>query len=319
MAPLGSDRPRPLPPSGRQLELTHGEQRAVVVEVGGGLREYELAGQAVLDGYAESERCRSGRGQILLPWPNRLRDGRYEWAGERQQLPLSEAARGNAIHGLVRWANWTVAERSQAHATMAYVLHPQDGYPFMLDLRVAYSLGEDGLTVQTTATNVGAEACPYGVGAHPYLTVGAETIDDCVLRAPAGRRLLADERAIPVGSEAVDGTEYDFRTPRRIGAQQLDTAFADLQRDPDGLARVTLASVTSETAQLPRSLTLWLDGAYSHLMLFTGDTLPDTNRRRRSLAVEPMTCAPNAFQSGDGLRRLEPGESFTSHWGIECA
>lgn len=300
-------------PSGEQVSIAFGDQRAVAVEVGGGLRSYEVAGEAVLDGYAEHERCTSGRGQILAPWPNRLRDGSYEWAGRRLQLPLSEPPVHNAIHGVVRWANWSVVERSPSSATMAYVLHPQDGYPFALELHVAYALDEGGLTVVTTATNLGEAPCPYGVGAHPYLTVGTPSIDECMLRAPGQVRLLGDDRAIPVGSERVDGGEADFRTPRRIGETKLDTGFCELLRDDDGLARVTLSNPGSG-----RSATLWLDEQHSYLMLFTGDTLPDESRRRRGLGVEPMTCAPNAFQSGDGLRTLQPGETTSSRWGIEA-
>jgi aldose 1-epimerase len=298
-------------PSGEQIEIQHGDQRAVIVEVGGGLREYEAGGVAVLDGYAEDERCRSGRGQILAPWPNRLRDGSYEWRGERQQLALSEATNGNAIHGLVRWANWTVRERGRSQVTMQHVLHPQDGYPFALELLLHYSLDDRGLTVAATARNLGDAPAPYGIGAHPYLTVGTETIDECLLAAPGGMRLLTDERSIPVDALAVDGSAHDFREPRLIGVTQLDTCFTELARDAGGRARVVLS-----TAGGSRSVTLWLDQRHTHLMLFTGDTVV-AERRRRGLAVEPMTCAPNAFQSGEGLRTLEPGESLTSAWGIE--
>jgi aldose 1-epimerase len=303
-------------PSGAQIELTHGDQRAVIVEVGGGLREYAADGEAVLDGYAEHERCRSGRGQILAPWPNRLKDGSYEWAGERQQLALSDVAAGNAIHGLVRWANWTPLERAPSRLAMGCVLHPQDGYPFALALRVAYTLDAGGLTVETTARNIGGEACPYGAGAHPYLTVGAERIDDCILSSPGASRLLADERQIPTGSAPVQGTDYDFRRPRTIGESKLDTCYGDLSRDGDGRARVTLTAPASASAS-DRKVTLWLDEQHRYLMLFTGDTLADESRRRCGLAVEPMTCAPNAFRSGEGLRTLQPGESLASAWGIE--
>lgn len=285
----------------------------MVVEVGGGLREYEVAGRAVLDGYAEGERCRSGRGQILAPWPNRLADGRYEWEGENQQLALSEPSRGNAIHGLVRWAGWSLAESSSSRAVMAHVIHPQDGYPFTLAMQVEYELSERGLSVRTTAANLGAEPCPYGAGAHPYLTVGAESVDGCILQAPGASWMPTDERAIPTAEACVAGTEYDFRAPRQIGATRLDTCFGDLARDRDGCARVRLSC-----AEEGRSATLWVDHSHPYLMLFTGDTLPDRQRRRRSLAVEPMTCAPNAFRTGVGLRTLAPGESFASRWGIQA-
>jgi aldose 1-epimerase len=174
-------------PSGEQFELTHGDQRLVVVEVGGGIRTYSVGGRELLDGYGAGEMCSSGRGQVLIPWPNRLQDGSYEFEGRRLQLALTEPEAGNAIHGLVRWASWRVAERSPERVVLEHVLHPQPGYPFSLGLRLEYELSAHGLSVRTTATNLGAAVCPYGAGAHPYLTLGTPTVDALVLRAPAVR------------------------------------------------------------------------------------------------------------------------------------
>ena len=297
-------------PSGRQIEIASGDQRAWIVEVGGGMRAYSACGRDVLDGYAEDAMCDSGRGQNLVPWPNRIRDGAYEFAGELQQLALTEPTRHNAIHGLVRWANWTVVEDSGDHAVLEYVLHAHPGYPHALQLAVEYRLDVTGLAVATTATNVGPSACPYGAGAHPYLTVGTPSVDTAVLQAPGRTRITNDERGIPTGVAPVDGSAYDFREPRPIGDIELDTAFTDLERDHDGRARVRLASPDGDAA-----VTLWMDEHYGYLMLFTGDPLPKVDRR--SLGIEPMTCAPNAFQSGQGLIVLEPGESCVTTWGIE--
>jgi aldose 1-epimerase len=306
----GSDRRRGVNPTGAQIEIRHDRHRACIVEVGGALRAYRFGDRDLVDGYPAGGLCTDARGQPLIPWPNRLRDGAYTFAGRRHQLPLTEPARRNAIHGLVRWANWIVAAQDDDHVAMAYTLHAQDGYPFALELEITYRLADAGLSVTTVATNVGATECPFGSGAHPYLTVGSGPVDAVRLRAPGRTRLIADEQGIPVDVATVEGTAYDFRRARRIGATVLDTAYADLERAPDGLARVAIAMPGGETA------TLWLDASYPFLMLFTGDTLPDAARRRRSLGVEPMTCAPNAFQSGDGLRTLAPGESISCAWGI---
>ena len=192
---------------------------------------------------------------------------------------------------------------------MKHVIHPQPGYPFTLALDVDYSLGQAGLSVQTTARNLGAEACPYGCGQHPYLTVGTATVDSNELRAPGGEVLFSDERGIPTGSEPVDGTEFDLRAGRTIGATKLDNAFTNLERGEDGRARVVLRDPDGG-----RAITLWMDESYRYVMLFTGDTRPDVNRR--SLAVEPMTCPPNAFRTGESVIRLEPGQSITTVWGI---
>jgi aldose 1-epimerase len=299
----------PTAPSGEQIEIVASDQRAVVVEVGGGLRAYSAGGRELLDGYEVDELCTSGRGQVLIPWPNRLQDGSYEFDGQRHQLPLTEPASRTAIHGLVREAAWTVAERELHRVVMEHLLEPRPGYPFSLALSIEYALSEGGLGVRTTAVNVGREACPYGSGAHPYLAVGTATIDGAILRAPGRTVLRSDERGLPVGADAVEGTAYDFLRPRSIGPTKLDHAFTDLARGEDGLARVELGD-----PRHPRGRTLWVDETYRYLQLFTGDALPDV--ARRSLAVEPMTCPPNAFRTGEALIRLEPGESFASAWGI---
>jgi aldose 1-epimerase len=302
--------PEIVPPSGVQHELRHGEQRAVVVEVGGGLRTYRAGDADVLDGYATEQRCGGGRGQPLMPWPNRLRDGRYAFDGSTFQLALTEPENGNAIHGLVRWANWMPVERELHRVVMEHRLHPQPGWPGALLLRIAYELGPDGLAVTTTAVNIGAVACPFGAGFHPYLTLGTATIDPVILQVPAAAYLEADERGIPTGVAPVEGTRLDFRVPREIGSRTLDHGFADLERDRDGIAWARIA-----TAGGGRRAALWVDGAFSHLMVFTGDTLP-ADERRRGLAIEPITCAPNAFQTGADVLRLEPGDMFTGRWGI---
>ena len=296
-------------PSGEQIEIGAAGQRAVVVEVGGGLRVYSAAGRELLDGYAADEPCTSGRGQVLIPWPNRLEDGSYEFGGRSHQLPLTEPKTRTAIHGLVRDAAWSVAERGRDRVVMEHMLEPRPGYPFPLELSIEYTVSERGLRVQTTATNTGREVCPFGSGAHPYLAVGTATIDSAILRVPGRTVLRSDERGLPVGADSVEGTEYDFRRPKAIEATKLDHAFTDLERGEDGLARMELSD-----PRHPRGRTLWVDETYPYLMLFTGDPLPDV--ARRSLAVEPMTCPPNAFRTGEALISLEPGESFTGAWGI---
>ena len=309
---MSATQARPRPPSGEQVEIRHGRQRATLVEVGGGVREYYVGDDAVLDGYGVDEMCSGGRGQTLIPWPNRLRDGRYTFDGRARQVALTEPDKQNAIHGLVRWANWTFELREPAHVVLAHTLHAQKGWPFVLALQVDYRLSERGLVVTTTATNVGAERCPYAAGAHPYLTVGGRTIDDATLRIPASIYLPTDERQIPTGRKPVEGSELDFRAARRIGGTHIDYAFGELERDADGMARVTLAAADGR-----RRVSLAVDEHHPYVEIFTGDTLEDPERRRRGLGVEPMTAPPNALQSGSDLLVLEPGASRTTRWAIE--
>jgi aldose 1-epimerase len=296
-------------PSGEQHEIRFEDQRVVVTEVGAGLRAYTVGERQILDGYGPHEMCRSGRGQVLAPWPNRIEDGRYDFCGRGHQLPLTEPAASNAIHGLVRWHNWDVGERSDTSVVLGLTLPPQPGYPFALALSVEYSLSRAGLRVTTIATNEGAEPCPFGCGAHPYLTVGTERVDKALLRVPASTVLLSSDRGIPVGTTSVEEATLDFREARPIASTTLDHCFTDLERDGEGVARVELAAPDGG-----ERLTLWLDRSYGYVMVFTGDPLPDV--ARRSIAVEPMTCPPNAFGTGESVIALEPDTPSSASWGI---
>lgn len=297
-------------PSGRQVLLRHGPWAATVVEVGGGLRILSRAGVALLDGYAAEEMASGGRGQPLIPWPNRMAGGAYEFGGRRIQAPVSEPSTGGAIHGLVRWSNWRVVASEPASCAMALRLHPQPAYPFTLDLRIDYALGDEGLTVTLTAENAGTEPLPFGAGFHPYLTAGTAVVDDAVLSVPAATWLPTDGRAIPTGERRPVEGRLDFRVARPIGDTVLDHCFTDLSRDSDGLARVALEGPGA-------SAILWMDETFGHLMVFTGDTLPP-GQRRRGVAVEPMTCAADAFNSGDGLRVIAPRQRFVGRWGVSA-
>jgi aldose 1-epimerase len=300
-----------LPPTGEQIELAFGDQRATVVELGAALRSYTVGGRPRLDGYDEGELCSGSRGQVLLPWPNRIADGSYEFGGGEHQLAWNEPQKRNAIHGLVRWSPWTVADAAADRVTLTFRSLPQPGYPFMVDFALEYALDAEGLSVRVSATNIGAQSCPYGAGFHPYLRLDPDHIDSLELESSAGSYYLADDNQIPTGRAPVAGTDYDFRTARPIGSTRMDTAFTDLSRDADGRATVTLHDPESGDR-----VSMWSDETFGYLMVFTGDALPDAHRRRTGLAVEPMTCAPDAFRSGDGLIVLEPGTSHSATWGI---
>lgn len=174
-------------PSGRQYTIVHGADRATVVEVGGGLRSYVADGHELLDGYAEDQVASSARGQPLIPWPNRLRDGQYTWDGETHRAPLSEPDKGNAIHGFLRFANWTCLRQRTSAVDLGQVLHPRPGYPFTLAVRLSYRLGPDGLTVTTYRPQRRQPGPAYAAGQHSYLAAPTGLVDDCVLQAPVAR------------------------------------------------------------------------------------------------------------------------------------
>ncbi|MDX6359372.1 MAG: aldose 1-epimerase [Nocardioidaceae bacterium] len=298
-------------PSGEQHLIAHGPYRAVVTQSGATLRTLSYDGRDLVQGFGEDEMASAGRGQVLLPWPNRIRDGSYAFAGHVLRLPLSEPGRHNASHGLVRWVSWARTGGDEGSVTLGYRLMAQSGYPWTLDLTLGYALGDDGLSVTVTATNVADQPAPFAYGAHPYLTSGSAMVDDDVLTLPGATRLLTDdERKLPAGREPVAGSSYDFREGRRIGDTVVDHAFTDLGRDTDGRVRVTLRAPSGTGVEL------WGDEHVRWLQAYTGDDQP--TGARTAVAVEPMTAPPDAFNSGDDLVVLQPGEAFTAGWGIRA-
>jgi aldose 1-epimerase len=286
-------------PSGEQWTIRAGAYAGTVVSVGGGLRGLAYGDREVLVGYGETEAAHAGIGQHLIPWPNRITDGKYTFQGTEQQLPLSEAARSNAIHGLTRWANWERVDDGldESLVEVAYRLHGQPGYPHQLDLALIYRLDADtGLTVTASATNVGASAAPYGYGTHPYLTVGRQ-IDECELEFRAEQWLeVTPDRMTPVGLKPVAGSDFDFATARQIGALEIDNAFTEL---PSNWV-VTLTDPDSGNRAVLSGDTRWMQ-------LYTGSAIG-----RVGLAVEPMTCPPDSFVTGEDLVVLEPGDEHST-------
>jgi aldose 1-epimerase len=302
-------------PSGDQFEFAAGGYRAVVTECGATLRVLEYAGRPLVHGFAEDEMSSAGRGQLLMPWPNRIRDGVYHFADRDHRLGLTEPSQGNAIHGLVRWAAWSPEEHGDSSVSLSYRLMAQTGYPWTVDLHVLFDLSADGLTVTQTATNVSDRPAPYASGAHPYLTAGPGPVDGWELTVPASLRLLADERQIPVGDEEVAGTPYDFRVARPLRDIRLDDGFGDLEREDTGIAT---ASVRDPATGLGAAL--WVDRHHPWLMVFSADAGWDPPRQ--ALAIEPMTAPPDAFRSGRDLVTLaaagDPGDELSVSWGIRA-
>jgi aldose 1-epimerase len=302
-------------PSGKQYRIQKGNTFAVVTEEGAGLREFVVNGREFLDTFSQNEISPFSNGQVLIPFPNRIDQGTYTFQGVTQQLPLSEPGNDNAIHGLTRWSNWSVTGLGSDYIQLSLILHGQPGYPFVLALKETYRVSQGTLFVTTDATNIGPSALPYGVGHHPYITVGTDLIDTDILHIPANSYFLANSRLIPEPpAVTVSGTQFDFRTPHALGTTFMDTGFADLIFDADHYSRVKLSAPGGTPA-----VTIFADSHHKFLQIYTGDTLSDTSARRRGLAVEPYTCASNAFNNGLGLIVLQPGESFSSTWGISVS
>ena len=288
-------------PSGQVLALHHPPFRAEVVTVGAALRALTRDGVDLVAGWPAGQVCPDYRGWVLAPWPNRVADGRYTFDGVEHQLPVDEVPRGNTLHGLAGWVVWSVAAHTDTRARLTCTLPAGRGYPTSLDLVVTYDLGDDGLRVTIEATNVGAARAPYGTGHHPYLTVGRR-LDECELTLPASAYSPMDERGHPGHVVPVAGTDLDFRIPRLIGSTQVDHPFTAL-----GAAAGEVSVVLRDPAS-GREVRLVSDAAtFPWVHAFTGDD--HGARARESLAVEPMTCPPEAFGSGTDLVVLEPGDS----------
>ncbi|MZD03516.1 aldose epimerase [Streptomyces sp. SID5785] len=298
----------PLPLSGTQHRLTAGRYAATVAGVGATLRELEYGGRPLILGFDADEPAPAAHGQLLAPWPNRLAGGSYAFGGTRHRLPLDETAPApSALHGLTAWQTWTPEPRDGSdRVTLALDLAARPGYPFALRLVAAYRLdAEGGLTVRVSAANRSSHPAPFGLGAHPYLTFEAP-LDACTVRLGADRCLHPDARMLPDGPpRPVEGTPQDLRTERELSGLVLNHAYTGLHRDDEGRARVRLRSPGGDATEL------WADRSFGWFQLYTADHFG-----RTGLAVEPMTCPPDAFNSGHDLTVLAPGERRTSAWGI---
>jgi len=279
------------------FELTRGRERLVVSEVGAGLQSWSIGDRELLaDG--------DFRGKVLAPWPGRLRDGHYRFDGTEHRTPVTEPERRNALHGLTTERRWRATRCTPSHLTLAHDLQGDDGYPFSLLLEVEYELLPGGVVATLRATNVGDTAAPFGIGLHPYLAHDGTAIGELLLELPARTHLPLDDRLLPAGEPApVAETELDFRRARTIGARLVDSCFGGLERDGDGVARVALSSVD-------RRVEVWMDERFRFVQVYTTDA---------GVAIEPMTCAPDAFNSGDGLVVLAPGDCFTGRCGLTAA
>ena len=303
----------PASPTADQITISGGGTEAVIAVLGATLRTLTQDGGPLIDGFGADQAVPYGRGQLCLPWPNRIRNGVYTWDGVEIQAPINEPDRDAALHGLVRWAIWEVRAQAADSVTLGYRLCPQDGYPFLVDLEIVYAIGAAGLDVTLIATNKGTAAAPYGFATHPYLRVGDHHIDDCLLQVSAKNVLLTDAQLMPTELIGVSGTQYDFTVAAPLLDRDLDNAFHGVEVGEDGRCWSTLWGPTGKDA----TSMWWVADGCGWFQVCTGDAFPLVAWRRRGIAMEPMTCPPNAFQTGEDVVRIEPGADFTVRWGIQ--
>jgi aldose 1-epimerase len=300
-------------PTGAQVALSHpgpaGDVQATVTSLAASLRRLRVGGVALVHEYPDDQPAPGGAGIVLVPWPNRVAGARWALDGSEQLLDVTEPARGNASHGLLRNTEYAVVHRSEAEVTLAAHVFPQHGYPFTLATAVTYRVVDDGLRVTHRLVNEGAASAPVAVGAHPYLRVGDVPVPDLVATVAARTYLVTDDRSIPEAQAEVEGSEVDLRGGRRLGDVRLDTAYTDLAVQ-DGCHRHRL------TAPDGRAVELWTDPDFGYVQVYTNPRFAGLTGVEDAVAVEPMTAPADALNSGEGLRWLAPQDSWTLSWGI---
>jgi aldose 1-epimerase len=304
-----------------ELSVSFENQRAVVSPWGASLRRYffiDEIGQEIdiVWGYSGGTHKRGGQGDVLIPFPGRIGDGRYSFDGQRFQLECNDKEGPNAIHGFVRSLPWQVQDVHANKVTFEIRLDAETyagrGYPFSLAISVMYDLGASGLTCMFIVKNVGQRAAPVGVGFHPYFTVGTSVIDEAEVQLPGAAHVEFNERLVPTGRVlSVTGTPWDYRRFREIGRQRFNHCYLQLERDTQGMATASLRHTARD-----RAIDITMDPAFSAVVVYTGDAIAD--QPRAALAIEPMTCASDAFNHPDwGLKRLVPGETFSGSYRIQ--
>lgn len=309
-----------IPLSGTQHLLRSGDVEACIASVGASLRTLTHAGRDLVVPFAAGEVRPAYRGATLVPWPNRVVDGRYVFGGEEYRLALTEPARGHALHGLAAWLDYSAIDKGSDHVTLAAVVEAQDGYPWRVRVETRFALDAGGLTQTVTAFNESDTPAPYGTGPHPYLVAGDGRVDDWTFELPAAEVLhVTQDRLAPTELRAVeadDPSRFDYRAARLIGTAEIDHAYTGLIRDADGLATVRVTDADG------RGVAMTWDAACPWVQVHTADR-PGLSGHRVGLAIEPMTCAPDAFNADRypydaGLQTIEPGESLSASWTIRA-
>ncbi len=295
-------------PTGEQFHLSSADGRvtAHLTQVGATIRGLTVDGVDLIAPYPLGMPAPAASGTVLVPWPNRVRDGKWSHDGTSYQLWLTDPSVGGASHGLLRFMPYTVAEQSGDKITLAATVFPQSGYPFQLDTTVTYALTADGIEVTHVIENVGTDAAPAALGTHPYFTLGDVPTADLVLTSPGAKMLVLDDALIPVDEVPVDAAS-DLRDGARLGDVSLNTCYTEIARDADGMLRHHLSAPDG------RTVTIWQGPDLDYVQVYTTDRYPN---RELAVAIEPMSAVPDALNSGRGLRWLAPGETWTVSWGI---
>ncbi len=297
------------PASHFEIHSHDGSLSAVISKYGGTILSLTAHGFNFLDGDEPDDPVSSARGQLLFPWPNRIDGGRYNFMGIEYQLPINEVATGNAIHGFVRNMTFSADRILPDLLVLNSQIGPQPGYPFEFAIKVSYKIIDSGVKIAFEVANLGIEPMPIGLGLHPYLRIDGQGIDSWELKINAEDYLEVNSRSIPISWKSVDASRFDFREFRKISSTVLDTCL----KKSIG-ANNQLATLKSPL----RRVIVSASEHFNYVQLYSGDTVGDSFRRRKSLAIEPMSCPPNSFNTGESLVTLDPGRVWQSWVKIEC-
>ncbi|WP_426622188.1 aldose 1-epimerase family protein [Microbacterium sp. As-52] len=290
-------------PTGAQISLRRGGVTAQIAQVGASLRSLRIDDVDLVPPYPLELPTPACSGVVLVPWPNRVRDGEWDDDGTARRLAITEPKLNNASHGLLRFTAYEVSH-TEGEAVLRATVVPQTGYPYLIETTVEYALTPDGIDVSHTLTNRSTTSAPVALGTHPFVTIGDVDPHDLVLRIPAETAFDTDDRMLPTGTRPADAA---LREGVRLGDVTLDTGFTDLARDPDRRVHHSL------TAPDGRRVTLWQGEGFDYVQVYTTPAYPGQSL---AVAIEPMTAPADALNSGLGIRRLTPDETWTLHWGI---
>jgi aldose 1-epimerase len=297
-----------------EITLANANLNLFVSPWGASLRGLVADGKdEIVTRYAGADNKVGGEGDVLIPFPGRIKAGIYSFQGTEYHLNKNDSEGPNAIHGFLRKREWTVVEQSGQTVTFAvdFAADEAPGYPFPLHTEVSYELEPSGFVVRYEITNTGSIDAPVAAGFHPYFSLGTALIDDCMLTVPFQSTLVYDSM-IPTGEVApITELQYDFTRERLIGSTKFNTCYLDPIRDENGNVVITL-----RTSDAYKSLSVVLGPEINYVVLYSGDVLPDTHRRK-ALAIEPMSCGSDAFNHREwGLATVKPGESLNGKWSV---
>lgn len=285
-----------------EVTLERGAARAVVSASGAAIRELTVGGNPLLRSFAQGTHPPQATNIVLAPWPNRVAEATYTFAGTRYELAVTEPKLGHALHGftprrIFDFPDEKAPGEAGSGVTLRTILGPEPGWPWPIELTVQYRLAECGLEASMTALNLSDGPAPCALGVHTYLDAQGAPLDECTLHHSIAQRQPLDERNIPVGER-----EPWPHNPIRMSDMWLDDAGYDPASSQPRIARLVDAAGTGveleATANMP-----WTQ-------IFTSP--------QRHLAVEPMTAPPNALATGEDLTVLEPGGHLTVGWSVRA-